>query len=364
MVTKARVEWADAAKGLSIIGVCIMHVVTGIPGGRETALGQFSSFLDPLRMPLFFLVSGLFAHRILERSFADLWYRRLWFLLVPYLVFNPFHALTRMSIDNNFSWIGLVKAMVLGNVGLWFLYALMLYNIFAWTLRKQPPWLAILASCIPLVIGAFLGGGENLFFRQVLTYAPMFFIGLHCRDFFFRLAREAFRPWVVIGSAALFFGSEFLTRTLAKTIFSDWTPTVAAQTLGTGFVSSLAALPFAIVVSVWICAIPVVNRLFLFVGRNTLQVYVFHPLGLFLLGGMAVSLAEAHPDTLSFLGTLAGQLWWGIGACVVASAVGYAISKTPYLGWVLFPPALRRPQEKQQQSHNTARTGGDCAPSA
>ena len=159
-------------------------------------------------MPLFFLVSGLFSHRILERSFTDLWYRRLWFLLVPYLVYNPFHALTRMRIDNNFSMLNLAKAMVLGNVGLWFLYALVLYNIFAWTLRKQPPWLAIMVSCIPLIVGAFLGAGQEIFFRHVLTFAPMFFIGLHCRDLFFRLARNAFRPWLVVGSACLLYTSD------------------------------------------------------------------------------------------------------------------------------------------------------------
>ena len=364
LAVKQRVDWADAAKGLSIIGVCIMHVVTGIPGGEDTTLGELSSFLDPLRMPLFFLVSGLFSHRILERSFGDLFYRRLWFLLVPYLVFNPFHALTRMSIDGEYSMRALIKAMLFGIVGLWFLYALMLYNIFAWLLRKQPPWLATLISCLPLIIGAFLGGGEDIFFRHVLAFVPMYFIGLHYRDFFFRLASVAFRPWVVVGSAAMFFGSEYLMRGLSKTVFSDWTPTVAAITLGTDLLRSLAALPFAIVVAVWICAIPYVRRVFLFVGRNTLQVYVFHPLGLFLLDGAAVSLAEAHPESLSFLGTLAGQLWWAIGACVVASAVGYAIGKTPYLRWVLFPPPLRRPKEKEQQSRYSVKSGGERTLSA
>src|SRR5699024_7156213 len=93
-----RVEWADTAKGLSIIGVCLMHIVTAVPDGTSTPLGLLSSFLDPLRMPLFFLVSGLFAHRVLERTLGDLWYRRLWFLLVPYLVFTPFQALIRLDM--------------------------------------------------------------------------------------------------------------------------------------------------------------------------------------------------------------------------------------------------------------------------
>ena len=34
--TTNRLLWADCAKGLSIIAVCYMHVVTGVPGGQAS----------------------------------------------------------------------------------------------------------------------------------------------------------------------------------------------------------------------------------------------------------------------------------------------------------------------------------------
>ena len=119
-----RLLWADCAKGLSIIGVCYMHVVTGVPGGTSTAWNWFNEFMDPIRMPLFFVISGLFAHRVIERTLGDLWYRRLWFLLVPYLVFTPVQAGIRLNMADDLSWASLARAILLGDPGIWFLLSL------------------------------------------------------------------------------------------------------------------------------------------------------------------------------------------------------------------------------------------------
>ena len=80
-----------------------MHVVTGVPGGMETPWFWVSTVLDPLRMPLFFLISGMFAHRIISWNVETLWFRRLWFLLIPYLVYSPVQAVTRLYIEDSLS---------------------------------------------------------------------------------------------------------------------------------------------------------------------------------------------------------------------------------------------------------------------
>ena len=113
-----RLLWADCAKGMSIIAVCYMHVVTGVPGASETAWSWLNDVMDPVRMPMFFLVSGLFAHRVIERTLGDLWYRRLWFLLVPYLVFTPFQALIRLNMAGNADLSHLIQAILFGDPGL------------------------------------------------------------------------------------------------------------------------------------------------------------------------------------------------------------------------------------------------------
>lgn len=40
-----RVAWADTAKGFSILAVCLMHVVTLVPGGMETSWGAAKTAL-------------------------------------------------------------------------------------------------------------------------------------------------------------------------------------------------------------------------------------------------------------------------------------------------------------------------------
>ena len=54
---KERLSWPDVSRGLSIIGVLILHVGMAVPYGTETALHKMNDEFAPLRMPLFFLVS-------------------------------------------------------------------------------------------------------------------------------------------------------------------------------------------------------------------------------------------------------------------------------------------------------------------
>src|SRR5699024_4536690 len=65
-----RVAWLDIARAMSIVLVVIYHVAVGgaghvLLGGRETFIGKLwihgNLALVPLRMPLFFMVSGVLA---------------------------------------------------------------------------------------------------------------------------------------------------------------------------------------------------------------------------------------------------------------------------------------------------------------
>jgi uncharacterized membrane protein YcfT len=65
-----RVAWVDYAKGFCIIFVVMMHSTLGV----ENALGQQGwlhaavEFARPFRMPNFFLISGLFLNRVIDRE--------------------------------------------------------------------------------------------------------------------------------------------------------------------------------------------------------------------------------------------------------------------------------------------------------
>lgn len=71
-----RVSWIDLAKGLSIILVVQMHSTLGLEAalGVKTFAGDIVEFARSFRMPLFFLVAGLFLSRTITkgwREFAD-----------------------------------------------------------------------------------------------------------------------------------------------------------------------------------------------------------------------------------------------------------------------------------------------------
>src|SRR5256885_7965850 len=65
-----RVDWVDTAKGFCIIMVVMMHSTLGVElaAGREGFMHAVVEFARPFRMPDFFLISGLFLARVIDRD--------------------------------------------------------------------------------------------------------------------------------------------------------------------------------------------------------------------------------------------------------------------------------------------------------
>src|SRR6202030_288234 len=83
-----RIDWADYAKGFCIIMVVMMHSTLGVEDavGREGFMHALVAFAKPFRMPDFFLISGLFVSRVIDRD----WRR---FLDAKVLHFGYFYVL-------------------------------------------------------------------------------------------------------------------------------------------------------------------------------------------------------------------------------------------------------------------------------
>src|SRR6516164_9931847 len=65
-----RVDWVDYAKGFCIVMVVMMHSTLGVEAaaGREGFMHWLVAFAKPFRMPDFFLISGLFLARVIDRD--------------------------------------------------------------------------------------------------------------------------------------------------------------------------------------------------------------------------------------------------------------------------------------------------------
>jgi uncharacterized membrane protein YcfT len=68
-----RVAWVDYAKGFCIIFVVMMHSTLGVENavGQQGWLHAVVEFAKPFRMPDFFLISGLFLSRVIDRDWRS-----------------------------------------------------------------------------------------------------------------------------------------------------------------------------------------------------------------------------------------------------------------------------------------------------
>ena len=130
---KPRVVWVDIAKGISILTVVFLHLSTwGIDTGNSPGLWyNVSANFVHLRMPLFFMVSGLFAAKIRRFTFAELIVKRTWLWGVPYILWGAIvllasHFIRGTSLDQFWSQWG--RGIIFPENGIWFLMALLVFT--------------------------------------------------------------------------------------------------------------------------------------------------------------------------------------------------------------------------------------------
>ena len=68
-----RVDWVDYAKGFCIVMVVMMHSTLGVEAavGHTSWMHALVAFAKPFRMPDFFMISGLFLARVIDRDWRS-----------------------------------------------------------------------------------------------------------------------------------------------------------------------------------------------------------------------------------------------------------------------------------------------------
>src|ERR1700674_3857937 len=148
-----RVSWADYAKGFCIIMVVMMHSTLGVEEavGREGFMHALVAFAKPFRMPDFFLISGLFVSRIIDRDWRTFGDRKLvhfayfyvlW-LTIQFAVKAPYFAAAN-------GWPHVASQYALAFIEpfgtLWFIYLLPIFFAVTKATRLVPPALVWLAA--------------------------------------------------------------------------------------------------------------------------------------------------------------------------------------------------------------------------
>lgn len=272
--TIGRSVWADIAKGLSILLVVLGHaagILTVLgPDVTPSVLGAWNlliTALSPVRVPLFFLISGYFAKRALTRPWAavfssrvgkNLYVYALWVALLGlffnFVLFPPFGGV-------DYSPGGVLAQFVIPVSHPWYLYALAVYFLIAKAVRRVP-------------VALVLGGAAVLYMLAGMDWQPLpqnllrgllfFLIGAYAPAAIEWASTKA-RLSVVLGLVSGYVALALLIRILGV---SEIAPALLALTC--------VAVPTALQVIVRLPPGGWVARLFNWLGQRTLPIYLMH----------------------------------------------------------------------------------------
>ena len=143
----------DLVKGSSVLIVVLFHAVIHMyavvpDGSASDGWHTFMNVIEPLRMPIFFMVSGMLATSAMSRpwrmsrrrTFGMTYLYILWsaifFIVVAFYIHEtPVEALLNFP-----------RRLLAGSSGYWYLYALLLYFIIAKALRRWPVWIVLVIA--------------------------------------------------------------------------------------------------------------------------------------------------------------------------------------------------------------------------
>ncbi|WP_456267282.1 acyltransferase family protein [Kushneria sp. AK178] len=275
-----RIPWIDVAKGFCIFAVVMYHfnmyVFHAMPTGTETIpqLWQMIiSALKPLRMPLFFLISGYLANGALfcrdwprvrtPKVAMLLWVFAIWTaiywsmnFLLPSL--NPWYSMNEPGDKHPTT---LLINILTGRSSLWYLYALALYFLMTRAMRKS----------------ALLTFTVAVFFAQAFIYVPeeWWNYASMARYFIFFVLGAYFKPLITQYYRHCHIGRMFFMLALmlsgmvtAKVFYEQY---VGIWRAVMGIVTVLVAIDIFAFLSERFCL-----HWLKILGQRTLPIYVLH----------------------------------------------------------------------------------------
>lgn len=270
---KPRVVWVDIAKGISILTVVFLHLSTwGIDTGNAPGLWyNVSANFIHLRLPLFFMVSGLFAAKIRRFTFAELIVKRTWLWGVPFILWGAIvllasHFIRGTSLDHFWSQWG--RGIIFPENGIWFLMALLVFTFVIWVFRRVRGRYVLAVSFALTLIAPFIGGsvqaGPLWSWTRLAMYFSSYCIGLYGREIVIRVAAKSrwyhalilFALLIVMEKGYRYINNEFL-HTSANILL-----------IGYGLITGVA-IAVALDGTYF-------GKLLSYIGRHTLEIYLLN----------------------------------------------------------------------------------------
>lgn len=307
----ARQPWADVAKGACILLVVLHHLVHKqldlvVPLTHphwQDAWASITWALKPIRMPLFFLISGMFAASAVHRPWAQVRRRVLtpaWLYVVWLLLLCGFYLVETTTPANRVhSWTELGPELLLPSTSMWFLYAMAAYLVLARLLRRVPPAVVVTVA-LAVSASVSLWGIDANNRVAVLSHFVYFAAGAH----YPHVVRRVAAAHVRLLPLALAFAA-------AATLVGMLHVPLSFKVVGL----SALGLPLGLIAArrltdTW------AGQPLAWLGSRTLQVYVLH---LIVIGALASLPTRMGPDPGPFE-ALAVVVWPLLGTLLVTAA--------------------------------------------
>src|SRR5690606_11238255 len=292
----SRLAWVDAAKGMSILLVVAHHAVSFLhtSGLAPPAVVAANTALASMRMPLFFLVSGLFVARPLAAPWRVLLHKRVaffayLFVLWTLLRFAFFRIPAVAAVDpyvDDTDPVALALSPLIPGSGMWFIYALALFAVLAKLGKGLPVWLQLgAAGVLSAFVGAEIVQFEEDVWTRMARHLFFFLLGWHARTIVERVA-GASTALRVAGAAATSVGCAVGMVALGL-----------RPVPGVALALNVLAVTFGVLFAAWIARYRL-GRPLVALGAQTLPVYLLH---VFWVAVVMVPLADvAIPQAVQY----------------------------------------------------------------
>jgi uncharacterized membrane protein YcfT len=209
-----RVDWVDYAKGFCIVMVVMMHSTLGVEAaaGQQSWMHAFVAFAKPFRMPDFFMISGLFLARVIDRDWRTYLDRKVvhfaYFYVLWVTVQFAFKAPAFAAEHGALGVARLYAEAFIEPFGtLWFIYLLPIFFVVT-KLTRGVPVLLIWTTLAALEIAHIQTGWTII--DEFCARSVYFYTGYILADRIFQIAAAVqARPWLAalgLGLWALFNG--------------------------------------------------------------------------------------------------------------------------------------------------------------
>jgi uncharacterized membrane protein YcfT len=163
-INENRVAWVDYAKGFCIVMVVMMHSTLGVEqaAGETSWMGELVAFAKPFRMPDFFLISGLFLARVIDRNWRAYLDTKVVHFAYFYVLWVTIQfAFKAPGFASELGWDGVAQAYALAFIEpfgtLWFIYLLPVFFVVTKLTRDVPPAVVWVVAVLLQIAGVDTG---------------------------------------------------------------------------------------------------------------------------------------------------------------------------------------------------------------